>query len=591
MTRASRALGLLPILLVAAPLVAGPSATPPLVDRSPSDLALSVDGRWAVTANTTSDTASLVDLQAGKVAAEAPVGRHPFAVAMTRDGKRALVTNWLSDTVTLLTVSPEGLKPIRTVAVGDEPRGVAIDSSRQRAYVALGGEDAVAVLDLLTLKPAVRVGVGTEPWHLALSPDGSRLAVGNTRSQSVTVIDTGALKVDYVVPLRGHNLRHLTVSPDGLWAYVPHIAQRGFGTSRENIDNGWVVASRLSRVPLDGAGPREAIALDPRGKAVGDADGVAMSADGQCFALTAAGTHELLLYRQPLPFVAYGGPADHIEPELLSDSRRFRRVPLGGRPLGAVFTPDGRRVVVANYLASALQVVDFDAGSVTSTIPLGAAAPPSLARRGEEIFYDAGRSFNQWYSCGTCHTEGHTNGASFDTLNDGRYGNPKKTLSLRGVTRTGPWTWHGWQADLVESAHNSLTKSMQGPEPSPADLEALMAYLKTLDHVPGPAREAGGVKRGQGLFVAKGCAGCHAPPDYTTAGVFTVGLEAPEDSYKGFSAPALRGVGRRAPYLHDARAKTLEDVLSRHHRPSQLTGKPDFSPAELVDVVEFLKSL
>jgi YVTN family beta-propeller protein len=591
MIRAPRALGLLPILLVAAPLVAGPPAPPPAVDRSPSDLALSADGRWAVTANTTSDTASLVDLQTGKVAAEAAVGKRPFAVALTRDGTRALVTNWLSDSVTLLAVSPQGLRAVSTAPVGDEPRGVVIDPKSQRAYVALGGEDAVAVLELPSLKPAGRVSVGTEPWHLALSPNGDRLAAGNTRSQSVSVIDTGTLKVDYAVPLRGHNLRHLAVSPDGLWAYVPHIAQRGFGTSRENIDNGWVVASRLSRVPLDGAGPREAIALDLRGRAVGDADGVAISPDGQSLAVTAAGTHELLLYRQPLPFVAYGGPADHIEPELLSDSRRFRRVPLGGRPLGAVFTPDGTRVVVANYLASALQGVGFDAGTITSTSPLGAAPQTSLARRGEALFHDAGRSFNQWYSCGTCHTEGHTNGASFDTLNDGRYGNPKKTLSLRGVTRTGPWTWHGWQTDLAESAHNSLTKSMQGPEPSPADLEALMAYLKTLEYVPAPTRRPAEVKRGEGLFLAKGCAACHAPPDYTTAGVFTVGLEAPDDAYKGFSAPALRGVGRRAPYLHDARAKTLEEVLNRHHRPSQLTGKSDFTPAELGDVVEFLKSL
>ena len=30
------------------------------------------------------------------------------------------------------------------------------------------------------------------------------------------------------------------------------------------------------------------------------------------------------------------------------------------------------------------------------------------------------RSFNQWYSCNTCHSDGHTNGLDFDTLNDGR---------------------------------------------------------------------------------------------------------------------------------------------------------------------------
>src|SRR5689334_12528407 len=66
-------------------------------DRSPSDLALSPDGTFALTANTTADTVSLVDLKAGRVVAEAPAGHAPFCVALTRDGKTAVVTNRLAD--------------------------------------------------------------------------------------------------------------------------------------------------------------------------------------------------------------------------------------------------------------------------------------------------------------------------------------------------------------------------------------------------------------------------------------------------------------------------------------------------------------
>ncbi|MGH7339851.1 MAG: YncE family protein, partial [Candidatus Rokuibacteriota bacterium] len=74
-------------------LGAAPQAEP---DRSPNDLAVSPDGRWAVTANRTSDSVSLVDLNEGKVVAEARVGRRPFAVALR--GSTAVVTNWQSDT-------------------------------------------------------------------------------------------------------------------------------------------------------------------------------------------------------------------------------------------------------------------------------------------------------------------------------------------------------------------------------------------------------------------------------------------------------------------------------------------------------------
>ncbi|MGH7339850.1 MAG: c-type cytochrome, partial [Candidatus Rokuibacteriota bacterium] len=301
--------------------------------------------------------------------------------------------------------------------------------------------------------------------------------------------------------------------------------------------------------------------------------------------------HEVLLLRLPLPFVAFGGPGDHIDGELLRDARRFRRVVVGGRPLGAAFTPGGKRVVLTNHLLNAVQVVDFEAGKVVRTVSLGGPADPSLPRKGEAIFYDAKRSFNEWFSCHTCHTDGHTNGSSYDTLNDGRYGNLKKTLSLRGVTRTGPWTWHGWQADLRESVRGSMTQSMQGAEPSKEDLDALLAFLGTLEFGPAPGTRTEAAVRGEAVFKAKACDTCHAEPDFTSGEPYLVGLESPMDKFKGFNPPPLRGVVTRGPFLHDASARTLEDVLLKKHRPSKLTGKPDLTPAELADLIEFLKSL
>src|SRR5687767_11762632 len=113
-------------------------------DRSPIDVALSPDGRWALVANATANSASLVDLEEGKVAAEVAVGSRPQSVAWT--GTTAVVTNFLSDDVTLLSVAPPKLEAVATVPVGDEPRGVAI--AGERALVVLSGEDALAELDL-----------------------------------------------------------------------------------------------------------------------------------------------------------------------------------------------------------------------------------------------------------------------------------------------------------------------------------------------------------------------------------------------------------------------------------------------------------
>ncbi len=584
------------LVLALAPPAARTASPARTVDRSPSDLSISRDGAFAVTANTTSNSVSLVDLKCGRIVAESLAGSAPFCIALARDGKTAVVSNRLSDTITLFNVSPHSLSSVATIAVGDEPRGVALSADGKTAYVALSGESTLAFVNLAQRRVESRLPVGAEPWHVGVTPDGKRLAVGGARSQDVSVIDAVTRKVIDTVKLRGHNVRHIAMSPDSAWAYVPNIAERGRSATRPNIDQGWVVGNRLSRVPLNEEGPREAIALDPRGKAVGDVDGVAVSPDGQTLAVTCGGTHELLLLRQPLPFIAFGGPADHIEPDLLGDGKRFQRVQLGGRPLGAAFTPDGRTVVVANYLSNSLELVDVETAQASRVIPLGNAQSESLARQGEALFLDADRSFHHWYSCNTCHVEGHTNGSDFDTFNDGSYGTPKKTLSLRGVTKTGPWTWHGWQKSLRSLVHDSMTKSMQGDEPTDAELDAVCAFLATLDFKPNPHRKPDGTltlsaKRGEGVFKAKGCDSCHAAPNYTSPGVYVVGLEAPEDVYRGYNPPALCGVYNRSPYLHTSVARTLEEVVTLYHRPSKLTGKPDCTAAELTDLIAFLKSL
>src|SRR6185437_15358138 len=59
-------------------------------DRSPVDLVLSADEQWAVTANETSASISLVDLASGRVATELSCGAHPAAVAA--QGETLLVT-------------------------------------------------------------------------------------------------------------------------------------------------------------------------------------------------------------------------------------------------------------------------------------------------------------------------------------------------------------------------------------------------------------------------------------------------------------------------------------------------------------------
>jgi YVTN family beta-propeller protein len=360
-----------------------------------------------------------------------------------------------------------------------------------------------------------------------------------------------------------------------------------------------VLGSRIARVRLDESSRREAMTLDPQGKAVSDPHGIGMTHDEAWLVASASGTHELLVYRtEGLVLQSTGGPGDHIDPHLAFDRQRFYRVPLGGRPMGLKISRDNRRVFVANYLANAVQVVDLDSRGVTQTIELGGPAQPSLARRGEAIFYDGQRSLDQWYSCHSCHYDGATNAVAMDTLNDGSLQTFKTVLTLKNVAQTAPWTWHGWQTDLEAAMRKSLTETMLGPRPTDDDVRALVAYLSAAESPPNPYRGEQAAPsetalRGKAVFESEkaGCANCHSGPYFTDGEIHDVGLGSPRDEYEGYNTPSLVGVYQRVRLLHDGRGKSLEKTLAGPHNPAKVTGRGELNETELADLIEYLKTL
>jgi cytochrome c peroxidase len=591
------ALALCSLLPGAGPEVRSAADGRPEPHRSPADVAVLPDGRRALSANLTADSASLVDLVAGKVLAEATCGHRPAAVACSADGRRAAVSNLWSGTLTLLEVREAALRSGGEIAVGPLPRGLVFAPDGESLYAAVAGANEVVQVDWRTRKVLRRWPAPGEPRRLVLSRDGRSLAAAGGRSGTVRAWDTraGALLWERTFP-DAFNLHGLAQSADGKELLTAQVHDRRRAITKSNIENSWALDSRLGRLKWEPEAGTDAwqIALDIRGHAVGDPCALAVSAGGEWLAVAAAGTQELLLLESRAVPWNGGEPADFLDSSLGLGDGKFRRIPLGGRPLAVQFA--GERAVVANYLLDAVQVVDARAGKVVGTVPLGGPARPSLARRGEAVFYDARRSHSQWFSCATCHTEGHTCGRCFDTLNDDSYGNPKLTPSLRGVNRTGPWTWHGWQKDLGAAVSKSLTETLFGPEPAADDVKAVVAFLQTLEHPPNPNLKPDGsrgeaAERGKALFEGKArCARCHKGEDYTSARNYDVKLEGDGSPFDDWNPPSLRGLWDRGPYLHEGQAQTLDEVLRSFHSPEKLGGAP-LTPQEHSDLIEFLKSL
>lgn len=587
---------------------AKPAASAAEPHRSPIALAISADGSRLLSANQTADSVTLVDAKAGKVLNEISTGEKPAGVALSPDGKRGVVVHWYGYDIALLDIDGDRLKVAGRVEVGPEPRGVVLTKDAKTAYVTVGVTNEVVRVDLDSEKVTGRLTVGREPRGIALTPDGARLVVSNGRGKSVSVIATAPWTVERTIPIEVDNLRQVAITSDGKTAYIPGMRNQGFATTAGNIDLGWVLGQRLIQVSIESSEPFGTLSLDPRGKATSDAHGAAVSSDGRYVAVSCGGTHEVLLFRtdlKKLPWRSGSAGRDLIAKELLSGDGRFRRVNVGGRPTEVAFGPDNKTLYVANYLSDAVQVIDADSAKLVQTIPLGGPKELSLERRGEILFHAAERSFNQWYSCNTCHSEGHTNGLDFDTLNDGRQDlstqhkrSRKKVPTLRRVTHTAPWTWHGWQKSLDDATVESFTKSMQGKRPKAEESKAMVAYLATLDFPRNPYRAKDGTlsaaeKRGEAVYrsAKAGCSSCHGGAELTDGKIHLVGLEERDDAYRGYNPPSLRGVYDKDPYLHDGRAKTLREALSGPHSPDVAGGGEPLNDSELDDLLAYLRTL
>ncbi len=139
---------------------------------------------------------------------------------------------------------------------------------------------------------------------------------------------------------------------------------------------------------------------------------------------------------------------------------------------------------------------------------------------------------------------------------------------------------------------------MQGPRPSSEDIKALIAYLATLEFPRNPYTDPSGrlsaeAERGKVVYrsAKAACNTCHGGPELTDGKIHTVGLEEPDDAYRGYNPPALRGLYDKDPYLHDGRSKTLRAALTGPHSADAVSGLGELTEGELADLLEYLKTL
>jgi YVTN family beta-propeller protein len=159
----------------------------PIPAPSPYQLAFSPDGATVYATAWRGSALSAVDVATGKVR-QIPVGTHPTGVVVLPDG-RVVTAN--SADASLSTFDPRSGTVARTglaqIGEGSDSPDAIVAGQNGRLYVALAGDNAVAVLDPQPRdaagpwKLSGLIPTGWYPDGLALSPDGTTLDVLTAR--------------------------------------------------------------------------------------------------------------------------------------------------------------------------------------------------------------------------------------------------------------------------------------------------------------------------------------------------------------------------------------------------------------------------
>ncbi len=559
--------------------VAGPEPGPLVGRRKPVALATDDGGNWLFVANRGSGTVSVVDLDRKAVVSEIAVGRALADVALTPDGRRLLAVDAGSNCLIVFDREGPRLTAVARLAVSSDPVSLAISRDGVRCSVASRWSRRLTIVDLGTAPKVDRnIELPFSPRKQVMAGVGSaeRLVVADAFGGGIAVIDPSTGAIESVRTIRAHNIGGMAVSRDGARLLLTQQSLNARADTRaDDIHWGFLMTNSVRSLRLDvvlapGADLVAGARLDhlgEPGRGAGDPSGLAALGDGRVV-VALGGVNELAV-----------GPLERPDE---------RRIAVGRGPSAVILSPDRRVAYVADTLDDAVTVVDLASGTSLAAISLGPTPPLSLVDQGERLFHDATLSHEGWMSCQSCHTDGHASAVLADTLGDGSYGAPKRTLSLLGVSDTAPYAWDGHQATLDEQVSSSFRTTLRGKAPDADQVRAVSAYLRTLPPAPpvSTASDPSAVSRGRTVFERRRCDRCHAPPSYTTPATYDVGLF-DDVGNELFNPPSLRGVSQRDRLFHDGRALGLEDVLVRFAHPDDRT----MPKGDVTDLIAFLRSL
>ncbi len=533
---------------------------------APAQVLVLEDGRVAVTLRDKGEVQILEPAGADKPLVglcKRAVPDEPFGLAATPDDSKVLVTSaWAHK----LSVLDEGtFEPLATHELEREPRAVLVDDSGKRAFIshAVGSNVSIVDLDSTDKARAVDVSVNSStPSSTIIRRSGgqgfalvkSEEAAIRPEAPAPGVTEGG--KIAGAAPLPPAPRKPVTQAPQGR-IFVPMVtvdpgdpnqrSQVYYGGSRDGLPKEVPIVSvidadaerPMTRAAMYTGLPYSNECLLPRAAAYRASTGTLL--------VSCAGIDAML------ELDTRG--ADPIRLEK-------RRIDVPSGPTG-IAVDDGRGLaVVWSQFEGQITLVDLDNQNPGVIVPVSVDRTPAaqMLARGRQMFHlsEDLRVSNDGVSCASCHPDGRDDAFTWSTPEG-----PRQTIMLAGrASNTAPYGWQGKHGDLHAYLGNTFSR-LGGTGMSGADLEALITYLEKLQGPSFMNASNDDARRGQALFndAEIGCATCHiegAGVDKTT---HDVGSKSTADMDVKFDTPSLKFVKGTAPYFHDGRYKTIEDML------------------------------
>jgi YVTN family beta-propeller protein len=298
-----------------------------------------------VQTNAAGDSVMLIDPATNKVVGEIKDIEVNHGAAAAPDGTRLYVTNEAESTLDVADLKT--LKVTKHIPLTNHPNNVAVSKDGKRVYAAIvAGAGAVDVIDTVTLTRVKSIRTEGGIHNVYVTPDGKFVVAGSIPGRKVTVIDQKTEEIVWTVPTReGVRPMAFDTNPDGSTKriFVQLSGFNGFTTIDfathklgEEIKLPELPAAEKVTEGLQGA-PAHGLAVTPDGKTLG--------------VLSKMNTR---IYFFSLPDLKMQGESK-----------------VGHHPDWLTFTPDGKRVYVANAGSNSVSVVDVATRKEITQIPVG----------------------------------------------------------------------------------------------------------------------------------------------------------------------------------------------------------------------------